>query len=50
VIEVLDPDPEAPGVFLFARKPDYPFERPYAPPCDLSTMQLHSMQTGARTL
>jgi SAM-dependent methyltransferase len=50
LIDVLEPDPEAPGVFLFATKP--PSSRYYTDtsPVDLSTLQLHSMQTGARAL
>lgn len=46
IMDVLEPDPEAPGVFLFAMKP---LVAP-PPPADLTTMQMHSMATGARAL
>lgn len=52
LIDVLEPDPEAPGVFLFATKPlGYGATHLRASsPADLSTLQMHSMQTGARAL
>lgn len=48
LIDALEPDPEAPGVFLFATRRIITGN--IYPLADLTTMQMHSMQTGGRAL